>query len=202
MFDYMNVELVGFTSLAIPALLITIGVFTTQQIAYKREGKAVLGVLRAVFVKPFTAIGAYFRAVAGIFRGGERSSTRHGWIGLAVGLPLMAVVLALLAGADEGGEAARRRLNHRTLAMGVARRRLFVSSMLFDRCFSTSPGKADEDLSPSGKLEDAGPGVVIGLLLAAYALFTFVQFTYSSAGAAGDLTYSEYAREGSGSFWP
>ena len=50
MFDYMHYELLGFTSLAIPALLITIGVFTTQQIQYKHEGKAVLGVLRALFV--------------------------------------------------------------------------------------------------------------------------------------------------------
>ena len=40
MFDYENNELLGFTMLAIPALLVTIAVFTTQNIAYKREGKA------------------------------------------------------------------------------------------------------------------------------------------------------------------
>jgi hypothetical protein len=54
-FDYMYYDLLGLTALAIPVLLLTIGVFTTQEIAYKREGKAVVGVLKAVFVKPFTA---------------------------------------------------------------------------------------------------------------------------------------------------
>ncbi|NLI53975.1 MAG: DUF4173 domain-containing protein [Clostridiales bacterium] len=205
MFDYMNVELVGFTSLAIPALLITIGVFTTQQIAYKREGKAVLGVLRAVFVKPFTAIGAYFRAVAGIFRGGERSSTRHGWIGLAVGLPLMAVVLALLAGADEGTAKLLGGLfENIELWQWVSRVVVvFVSSMLFySLFFNLTWEKADEDRMPVRQnWKTAGPGVVIGLLLAAYALFTYVQFTYLFGGVLPvDLTYSEYAREGFGQF--
>ncbi|MEN6340110.1 MAG: DUF4173 domain-containing protein, partial [Clostridiaceae bacterium] len=39
------------------------------------------------------------------------------------------------------------------------------------------------------------------LLLAAYALFTYVQFTYLFGGTLPvDLTYSEYAREGFGQF--
>jgi len=79
MLDYMDSDIVGFTSLAIPALLLTIGVFTTQEITYKREGKAALGVLRAVFVKPFTAIGTYFRAYAGVLGRKKDASTRHGW---------------------------------------------------------------------------------------------------------------------------
>ncbi len=102
LFDYMNFELLGYTALAIPALLLTIGVFATQEITYKREGKAVVGVLKAVFVKPFTAIGKYFRAYAGVFGGKDRKASSHGWIGLAVGLPLVIIVLALLASADAG----------------------------------------------------------------------------------------------------
>ena len=47
----------------------------------------------------------------------------------------------------------------------------------------------------------AGPGTVIGLLLLAYALFTYVQFGYLFGGVLPvDLTYSEYAREGFGQF--
>ena len=47
----------------------------------------------------------------------------------------------------------------------------------------------------------AGPGVVIGMLLLAYALFTYVQFGYLFGGVLPvDLTYSEYAREGFGQF--
>ncbi len=205
MFDYENNELLGFTMLAIPALLITIGVFTTQNIAYKREGKAVLGVLRAVFVKPFSAIGMYFRAYAGVLGGKSSTQKRHGWIGFAIGLPLMVVVLALLAGADAG--------MNRLLGTWIQDINLwnwfwrvvvvFVWSMLFySLFFNLTWGKQDADLVPvrqNWKL--AGPGVVMVLLLLAYALFTYVQFTYLFGGTLPvDLTYSEYARDGFGQF--
>ena len=205
MFDYENNELLGFTMLAIPALLITIGVFTTQNIAYKREGKAVLGLLRAVFVKPFSAIGMYFRAYAGVLGGKSSTQKRHGWIGFAIGLPLMVVVLALLAGADAGMD--------RLLGTWIQDINLwnwfwrvvvvFVWSMLFySLFFNLTWGKQDADLVPvrqNWKL--AGPGVVMILLLLAYALFTYVQFTYLFGGTLPvDLTYSEYARDGFGQF--
>lgn len=205
MFDYMHYELLGFTMLAIPALLLTIGVFATQNIAFKREGKAALGVLRAVFVKPFTAIGTYFRAYAGLFGGKKSDSARHGWIGLAVGLPLVVIVLALLSGADAGMQ--------KLLGGWIKNISLwewfwrvvvvFVSSMLFySLFFNLTWGKADADLLPVHQnWKFAGPGVVILLLLAAYALFTYVQFTYLFGGRLPvDLTYSEYARDGFSEF--
>lgn len=205
MFDYENYELLGFTMLAIPALLLTIGVFATQDIAYKREGKAVLGVLRAVFVKPFTAIGTYFRAYAGVLGGKSNTQKRHGWIGFAIGLPLMVVVLALLASADTG--------MNRLLGTWIEDINLwnwfwrvdvvFAASMLFySLFFNLTWGKQDAELAPvrqNWKL--AGPGVVMILLLAAYALFTYVQFTYLFGGTLPvDLTYSAYARDGFGQF--
>lgn len=205
MFDYMNFELLGFTMLAIPALLLTIGVFTTQQISFKREGKAALGVLTAVFVKPFSAIGAYFRAYAGVFRGKERSGARHGWLGVAIGLPLMAIVLALLASADAGTAKLLGGLFDRFNIWQWFWRVVvvFASSMLFYSLFyNLTWGKRDADLpalEQNWKL--AGPGVVIGMLLVAYALFTYVQFGYLFGGTLPiDLTYSQYAREGFGQF--
>jgi hypothetical protein len=201
MFDYMHYALLGYTSLAIPALLLTIGVFTTQNIAYKREGKAFSSVLRAVFVKPFTAIGQYFRAYAALFGGKKSDAARHGWIGLAVGLPLVVIVLALLSGADAGMQ--------KLLGSWIESISLwawfwrvvvvFVSSMLFYSLFyNLTWGKQDADLLPARQnWKFAGPGVVIALLLFAYALFTYVQFTYLFGGKLPiDLTYSEYARDG------
>ena len=205
MFDYMNVELLGFTMLAIPALLLTIGVFTTQGIAYKREGKAALGVLRAVFVKSFTAIGAYFRAYTGVFGGKKSTASRHGWIGLAVGIPLVVVVLALLSGADAGMQ--------KLLGSWIENISLwnwfwrvvvvFLSSMLFySLFFNLTWGKKDADLAPVRQnWTFAGTGVVILLLLIVYALFTYVQFTYLFSGTLPvSMTYSEYARDGFGQF--
>ena len=205
MFDYMHHELLGFTMLAIPALLLTIGVFTTQGIAYKREGKAALGVLRAVFVKPFTAIGAYFRAYTGVFGGKKSTTSRHGWIGLAVGIPLVVVVLALLSGADAGMQ--------KLLGSWIENISLwnwfwrvvvvFLSSMLFySLFFNLTWGKKDADLAPVRQnWTFAGTGVVILLLLIVYALFTYVQFTYLFSGTLPvRMTYSEYARDGFGQF--
>ena len=200
-FNHVNFELLDWAMLVIPALLLTIGVFTTQGIICKREGKAVVGVLRAVFVKPFTAIGAYFRAFAGLFHAKEKGSGKNGWIGLAVGLPLVVVVLALLSSADAG----MARLIGGVFATvsiwewfwrAVV---ILVSSMLIYSLFlNLTWGKPDADLVPvkqNWKL--AGPGVVIGLLLFAYALFTYVQFTYLFGKTLPvDFTYSQYAREG------
>lgn len=205
MFDYMNYELLGFTMLAIPALMITIGVFTTQEISVKREGKAVVGVLRALFVKTFTAIGAYFRAFAGVFRTKGRTDARHGWIGLVIGLPLMAIVLALLASADAGTAKLLGGLFDRFNIWEWFWRIVVVfgSSMLFYSLFyNLTWGKRDADFLPvKQNWAFAGPGVVIGLLLLAYALFTYVQFGYLFGGVLPvELTYSEYAREGFGQF--
>ena len=203
MFDYMNTELLGFTMLAIPALLITIGVFTTQQISYKREGKAALGALIAVFVKPFSAIGSYFRAYAGVFPAKNHSGARHGWLGVAIGLPLVTIVLALLASADAGTAKLLGGLFEQVSIWQWFWRIVvvFLVSMLFYSLFyNLTWGKADADLAPvkqNWKL--AGAAVVICMLLAAYALFTYVQFTYLFGGTLPvELTYSEYAREGFG----
>ncbi len=203
--DYMNHEMLGYTMLAIPALMMTIGVFTTQEISVKREGKAVVGVLIALFFKTFTAIGAYFRAYAGVFRTKERSGTWHGWVGLVIGLPLMAIVLALLASADAGTANLLDGLFDYVIICEWLWRMIvvFVTSMLFYSLFyNLTWGKRDADLPPvKQNWAVAGPGTVIGLLLLAYALFTYVQFGYLFGGVLPvDLTYSEYAREGFGQF--
>lgn len=205
MFDYMNFELLGFTSLAIPALLITIGVFTTQQIGYKREGKAVLGVLRAVFVKPFSAIGTYFRAYAGVLGGKSNTAKRHGWIGFAIGLPLLVIVLALLAAADASMEKLLGKWIQNISIWEWFWRVVvvFIGSMLFYSLFyNLTWGKPDADLMPVRQnWKFAGPGVVMLMLLAAYALFTYVQFTYLFGSTLPvTMTYSEYARDGFGQF--
>ena len=205
MLDYMDSAVVGFTSLAIPTLLLTIGVFTTQEITYKREGKAALGVLRAVFVKPFTAIGTYFRAYAGVLGRKKDASTRHGWIGFAIGLPLMIVVLALLSSADAGMENLLGKWFHDINVWEWFWRIIivFATSLLFYSLFyNLTWGKPDADIAPVRQnWKFAGPGVVIIMLLAAYALYTYVQFTYLFGKTLPtELTYSEYARDGFGQF--
>jgi len=74
--------------------------------------------------------------------------------------------------------------------------------LFYSLFYNLTWGKPDADLAPVRQdWKFAGPGVVIGLLLAAYALFTYVQFTYLFGKTLPiDLTYSEYARDGFGQF--
>ena len=199
--NHLEMELLEWTMVVIPALLLTIGVFTTQGISFKHEGKAALGVLRAVFVKPFTAIYAYFCAFAGVFRAKGKDSAKHGWIGVAIGLPLMVIVLALLSSADAGMQKLLGGLFAQVSIWDWFWRVfvVLVSSMLiYSLFYNLTWGKPDADLLPAKQnWKLAGPGVVIGLLLLAYALFTYVQFTYLFGKTLPvDFTYSEYAREG------
>ena len=212
MFDYMNFTLLPFTMLIIPALLITIGVFATQEIGYKREGKAAYSVLSAMFVKTFSAIGSYFRAIRQVFNRKNSSSARHGWVGFLVGLPLLVIVVALLSSADAGMAKLLSRIfedyENWDLVLIILQWFgrfivVFVFSMLFYSLFyNLTWGKPDADFMPVRQnWKFAGPGVVITMMLMVYALFTYVQFTYLFGGTLPvDLTYSEYARAGFGQF--
>jgi hypothetical protein len=75
--------------------------------------------------------------------------------------------------------------------------------MLFYSLFyNLTWGKQEADLMPVRQnWKFAGPGVVMLMLLAAYALFTYVQFTYLFGSTLPvTMTYSEYARDGFGQF--
>jgi len=205
MFDYLNLTLNGWTFVAIPAILITFAVFATQDIPVQREGAAVVGVLRAVFVKPFTGVPAFFRAIRSLFRGDQRSTARRALIGAAVGLPLAVIVLALLSSADEQMSALMGGL-FANFSVGDWIMRIIVvtiAAMLFYAVFyNMTWGGKDRALKPVARSWSlAAPAVVIGMLLLSYALFTYSQFAYLFGGKLPlDTTYSSYAREGFAQF--
>lgn len=205
MLDYLPEGIAGWIAPAIPALLITLGVFSRQEIPKKREGIAVLGVLQALFVKPFSGIGAFFRSIGSLFRKKGNATTRRVLLGLLIGLPLFLIVLALLADADAGMDAL---LVHFLDDFSVWTwfwrivRVLIVAMLFYSLFYQLIWGKRDPLPAPvkqSWKL--AMPATVIALQLAAYAVFTGVQFGYLFGGTLPvDLTYSEYARAGFGEF--
>lgn len=205
LFDYLVPELTGWTFLAIPAILVTFAVFATQDIPVKHEGAAVVGVLRAVFVKPFAGVPEFFRAIRSLFRGEQRSTARRVAIGVAVGLPLVIVVLALLSSADDQMHALMGGL-FTNFDVGKWIVRVLVvmaAAMLFYSFFyNMTWGRKDRALKPVVRSWSlAAPAVVIGMLLLSYALFTYSQFAYLFGGKLPlDATYSSYAREGFAQF--
>jgi len=205
MFGYLNTEIRGWTFAMIPAILVTFAVFATQDVPVKREGAAVVGVLRGVFVKPFTGIPTFFRAIRSLFRGEKRSTSRSALIGVAVGLPLAAVVLALLSSADAEMNLLMGDL-FSNFNVGAWLGRLVVvlaAAMLFYAFFyNMTWGKKDALPKPVVRSWSlAAPAVVVVMLLLSYALFAYSQFAYLFGGKLPiDSTYSSYAREGFAQF--
>lgn len=203
MLGYLDTELTGWTFAAIPVCMATFAVLTTQDVPLRREGAAVLGVLRGVFVKAFTGIPTFFRAVGSLFRGEKRSAARRTLLGLAVGVPLTIVVLALLSGADaKMGALIGGLFEHFSVWRWLSRIVWVVAAAMLFYSFFYNMTWGRRDSLPKAVAADwkfAAPAVVIGLLLISYALFIYVQFTYLFGGTLPvELTYSEYAREG---FW-
>lgn len=205
MFDYLNFELVGWTFVAIPAILVTFAVFVTQEIPVKHEGAAAVGVLRAAFVKPFTGVPTFFRAIRSLFRGEKSSTARRVAIGAAIGLPLAVIVLALLSSADDqmhtlmGGLFANFNVGQWIARVVV----VLIAAMLFYSVFyNLTWGKKDRAMQPvTQSWSLAAPAVVICMLLLSYALFSYSQFAYLFGGKLPiDTTYSSYAREGFAQF--
>jgi hypothetical protein len=204
-FNGLNEELQVWTFLAIPVTMVTFAVLTTQDVPLKREGSAVVGVLRGVFVKPFTGIPTFFRAIRSLFRGERRSTARRVAIGAAVGLPLVVIVLALLSSADPQMHALVGGLfADFDVGRWVGRIVVVLAAALLFYSFFYNMTWGKRDPLPKPVLRNwgtAAPAVVVGLLLLAYALFVYSQFGYLFGGKLPiATTYSSYAREGFAQF--
>lgn len=196
-------ELRALTVVALPLLLMTHAVFAVNDIPIRTEGRAVGLVLQGFFVKPFTAIPDFFRAIGSLFKSKERGAAKRVLLGLAIGLPLAAVVLALLLTADDVmSHLVGQWLNY--VGIGRVIRRLIgvlAAAILFYSFLYNSRWGIKKEQLPR-KTPVASPltaNVVLIPLLLVYALFAYVQFRYFFGGQLpADMTYSEYARSG---FW-
>lgn len=187
--------------IAIPLLLMTHAVFATADIPVQQEGAAVLLALRGFFVKPFTAAPEAFRAIGSVFGRGGEGRIKRALLGLAIGLPLAAAVLALLASADAmmgrlvGGWFQSMPVGSFIAhALNVLIAALLFYSFLFNNCYGA---RAAVPVKEKRGLPQTTAAVVIVLLLIVYAVFVWVQFSYLFGGRLpADMTYSAYARRG------
>lgn len=187
---------------AIPLLLMLHAVVCSFRAAQGCDGEYAVQFFAGFFVKPFSAIPRFFGALAVLFRKKEGSKRSGVFIGLLIGLPLAALVFALLAEADSV-------LYHYTqkffagwsLASVFWRTvvGLVVAFLFYSFLYNTAWGKTPSRTEPyAQKIEPATLHTVIALLLAVYAVFGYVQFFYLTGikGLPAGLTYSEYAVRG------
>ncbi len=187
----------------IPLILMTHAVFATADIPKKREGAAVLLALKGFFVRPFSAVPAAFGAFVSLFERRGEGRFKRLLLGLAIGLPLAAAVLALLISADEmmarllGGLVDDLRVGN---MLGHALNVLIAALLFYSFLYNSRWGGRDAVL-PREK-RNAPPmtaAVVLALLLIVYALFGYVQFRYLFSGKLpAELSYAAYARRGFG----
>lgn len=188
--------------LAIPCLLMLHAVLVLYDIPIKREGMAIRGMITGFFVLPFASIARFFGAIGTVVTGtgGQKRQIKQVLIGLAVGLPLLVVVLALLSQADESMNTLLFDLL-KTVRIGEciwAALIVLVTSMLVYSFFYGSRYRLPVlKPLPDGSWSAATLGVIEVLLLAAYALFLGLQFSYLFGGMLpAAYTYSMYARAG------
>lgn len=195
----LTLRLIDFA--AVPALLMLHMVVTTYDIPLQREGAVIPAWFAGFFVKPFTAIGKCFGALAATLQTKKQGMTRRILLGLAVGLPLMVLVLWLLVRADSVMAGMFTSL-FRNLRLGTLFSHAIVIlivailfySFLYNAAWEKKPA-LQERRAPAW--EPASMLTVLILLLCVYAVFGYVQFRYLFGGRLpAEYTYSEYARRG------
>lgn len=186
---------------AVPAILMLHMVVTTYDIPLQREGAVIPAWFSGFFVKPFTAIGKCFGALAATLQAKRQGTARRILLGLAVGVPLMLLVLWLLIRADAVMAGMFTSLfdnlhlgelfSHVLLVLVVA---ILFYSFLYNAAWGK---KTTLQQQHTPTWETASMLTVLILLLCVYAVFCYVQFRYLFGGRLpAEYTYSEYARRG------
>lgn len=194
---------------AIPSLLMLHVQLVGGRYDIRRPFGIALRWLTGWLIQPFAGLGRFGRTVSSAARtavsGRRRPTLRRIGLALLIAVPVLAVLVALLASADM------------VVSYGISRMfgDIDLASMLmhafavllpFPFLFSLldSQERADGEMaawhgkSVSLSLDTLVTAIVLGLVLAVYAAFCAVQFTFLFAGEGlpDGLTYAEYARGG------
>ncbi len=197
---YSEESLLYLNWLAIPCLLM----LHAQYVSYPlKQESGYLGLFFLGFVaQPFQYIGRFFRCIGDIARS-DKGERRRVWLGILLAIPAVGVVLALLLSADAVMNAYAQewfRLPDLSEAFFRVLIALICAMLFYSFLYGARWGQPllEQTVKERKLWEDTAPAVVMGALLAVYALFTAVQFTYlfGGQGLPAGLTYARYAQEG------
>ncbi|KAB8289200.1 hypothetical protein DSM100688_0280 [Bifidobacterium ramosum] len=160
-------------------------------------------------VQPFAGLGAFARAAADVahalVRGRTRPVMRRIGVAALIAVPMLIAMTALLMNADMVfSYAVRRVIGDVDLASFLPHAAFVLVAFPFMFSLLDCQDRDRGELAALyGRSVTARPdalvaSIVLGSLLAVYALFCAVQFTFLFAreGLPGGLTYAEYARSG------
>ncbi len=135
-------------------------------------------------VQPFQHISRFFRAAATLFRTGGQG--KRVWLGILTALPVLAAAIALLMSADAViyvyvGKFIESLNLPNLLLRGffLCACALLFYSFLYGAAWGEKRALAQR---PGAPWNATAPNIVVGALLAVYAIFTAVQFVYLFGG--------------------
>ena len=191
--------------LVVPAVMMGHAVFFCGGYTLAEPGKVALEWLAGWFIKPFLAINIFFGAMSSSAKDEKRATAKKIFTALTISAGMMLVILPLLLSADMVFSYYLKELvgdfNISTLFWHLVA--VFIAAILFysflwNIGFAPRKSAQNNEKKPRRELDLLISCIVLGVVLFTYMLFCSVQFTYLFAGAGlpGNMTYSEYAREG------
>lgn len=205
-FDYDS-EYGTLTFPVIPCVLMAHAVFVSYGYKLKEVGWLAVEWICGWIIKPFTATHVFFGAFGSIVGSGKNSTLKRVLVGVGIAaLIILTLVLPLLSSADMVfGYFLKQITLDFDIGSFIFHLFIVVVATMFFYSFLWNLGNGktakpqDTNFKPA-RFDLLICGIVLGAVLAVYALFCAIQFVYLFAGAGlpNGLTYSEYAREG---FW-
>ncbi|MFT8649404.1 MAG: DUF4173 domain-containing protein [Bifidobacterium psychraerophilum] len=212
-----NAEYMALSVLAIPALAMMHIQISTRDFDPRQPGRAAVRWISGWVVQPFTALPRLGTPLSALWNSSspdrKRSALRTVLLSMLFGIPVIALLIALLASADVvidyavntiiGGIDLMPLVTHTAIIIALT---ACCYSLLWnlnarniDR--STQAQDADRDHAPRTRPFDPTVCIIIlAAVLGLYLAFSAVQFTFLFAqqGLPDGFSYAEYARQG---FW-
>ncbi|MEL7608768.1 MAG: DUF4173 domain-containing protein [Bacillota bacterium] len=203
---YAQHELLLMNALVLPLILMLHALLVRHGCERGQEGRLIAGYLAGWFAWPFSALGRCASAVGTLFQKRGSKTANQAILGVLLAFPALVVAGYLLLSADAVFSRLMADLFERLdlfeifwhiLAVFVAAM-LFYSFLYNAAIVSGERPKAEEKERPT--LPSVTLNVALSLVLALYAVFAYIQFTYLTGlnGLPAGLTYSQYARSGFG----
>jgi hypothetical protein len=212
--SYMGTEYAVLNFAVIPAVLMAHAQLLAGGYALKDVKGLVLGWISGWLIKPFSGIPVLFAVLKPFFKikgkltAQTASRLQKVLIGVCVTVPLLFIIVPLLGSADLAfgyylNDFISRFIGFKIDASVIIRIFLVLMFFMFFYSFLWNVGFGKNEWVEAKshfQIDAIITGIVLGTVTVIYVLFCAFQFTYLFAGEGlpGDMTYSEYAREG---FW-
>lgn len=190
---------------AIPLLLMAVPTILTYGLCENSVFFFIRNYLRTAFCSIFKYSGRFFAAISSAFKGRYCRKTHLVLTGIAIGLPIFIVLMLILARADGAmsfyvGKIFSFDFQKILDFISFILRTTIMTLIAYSLVYSIEH-RANEHDRPEHvaiRINSITIGIIIGMMLLAYAIFTYFQFAYLTGlnGLPEALTYSEYAIRG------